>query len=301
LETLRRVSIPSGLNAEIVVVDNGSSDQTRDVVGKHSEGKIQVKYVSEPTPGLCRARNAGTTASDGELIFFADDDIVPQPDWISHLAAPLVSNRFDGVVGRIQLGEELSRPWLTRQHKVSLAVYEFPEYAPLQLVGANMGFRREVLQKIPQFDAELDAGALGYAGDTLFSWQMTEAGYQLKYVPEATVIHHPDQSRLVRSSWLSSGRKHGSSMAYLLHHWFHEAIPSPRLLYYYFGLKLRLRRMLQPQGLFESEGAAPWEMSYICEMEKCRQFTIERRRPRNYSKRGLCKRTQSPSSSASLS
>jgi hypothetical protein len=68
--------------------------------------------------------------------------------------------------------------------------------------------------------------------------------------------------------------------------------PSPRLRYCYAALRLRLRRLLQPPPPLAAEGISPWEMSYVCEMEKCRQFLIERTRPRNYSKRGLRKHGQ---------
>jgi glycosyltransferase involved in cell wall biosynthesis len=57
----------------------------------------------------------------------------------------------------------------------------------------------------------------------------------------------------------------------------------------YAPASLRLRRLLQPPPPPDAEGTASWDMSYVAEMETCRQFRIERRRSRNYSKRGLRK------------
>ena len=58
---------------------------------------------------------------------------------------------------------------------------------------------------------------------------------------------------------------------------------------FYVAAKLHLRRILQPPVPMDAEGCAPWEMSYVLTIEKCRHFVKERRRPRNYSKRGLAR------------
>jgi glucosyl-dolichyl phosphate glucuronosyltransferase len=268
------------------VVDNGSSDHTVAAVRGHRGERLPTRYILEPAPGQSRARNTGMAASSSELIVFTDDDVAPADDWLEKITTPLLQGECEGVVGRVDLAKDRCRPWMTPQHLVALAVYHGE---PLQLIGANMGFHRSVLERVPAFDVEVGPGALGFADDTLFSWQLSEAGFRLKYIPEAAVLHYPDPSRLVRSSWFSTGRKHGATWAYLLHHWLHKNLPSPRLRYYYVALKLRLRRRLQPPSPLDSEGIAPWEMSYLGEMEKCRQSLIEQRRPRNYSRRGLRK------------
>jgi GT2 family glycosyltransferase len=243
----------------------------------------------ESSPGQSRARNAGIAATGAELILFTDDDVAPAPDWLERITGPLLRRECDGVVGRVELSPQIARPWMTLQHQISLAVCDGPRNGVLQLVGANMGFHRSVLDRVPAFDVELGPGALGFADDTLFSWQLAEAGFRLRYVPEAFVVHSPDTSRLSRSSWLATGRKHGASLAYLLHHWHHEAVPAPGLRGSYMAFKLRLRRALTPPQPLEAEGIPAWEMSYVVEMEKCRQFIKERNRPRNYARRGLAR------------
>jgi glucosyl-dolichyl phosphate glucuronosyltransferase len=286
LAALERVAVPAGLQTEILVVDNGSSDHTAEVARKHPARRHPVRYISEPATGQSRARNTGLAAASSELILFTDDDVAPAGDWLEKITAPLVRGESEGVVGRIDLAEDRRRPWMTPQHLVSMAVYQGE---PVQLIGANMGFHCSVLKRVPTFDVEVGPGAAGFGDDTLFSWQLAEAGFRLKYIPEASVLHYPDLSRLIRSSWLSTGRKHGASLAYLMHHWQHEDLPSPRLRAGYVALKLRLRRLLKPPVVLEAEGIDGWEMSYVSELEKCRQFLIERRRPRNYAKRGLRK------------
>jgi GT2 family glycosyltransferase len=69
--------------AEIVVVDNGSSDATAEVAGAHG-----ARVVREPEPNRARARNAGVAAAGGELVLFVDDDVIVPPYFVAaHLRA----------------------------------------------------------------------------------------------------------------------------------------------------------------------------------------------------------------------
>jgi glucosyl-dolichyl phosphate glucuronosyltransferase len=293
LKALSLVEVPAGFQIEIVVVDNGSTDHTAKVV-KNRDWGISVRYVFEPSPGLSKARNAGLAAAGGEILLFTDDDVVPAKNWLERIATPLIQRECDAVVGRIDLAQELCRPWITPQNTASLAVFEGPGDGPLHLIGANMGFHRNVLERVPAFDFELGAGALGSAEEILFSWQLLEAGFRLRYIPEAGVVHYPEISRLLRANCLSAGRKYGASLAYIIHHWEHKKLRIPRLRFYYLGLKLAVRRIIQPQPAMDAEGIAAWEISYAAEMEKCRRYLAERKRPRKYSKRGLQRLGQSP-------
>jgi glucosyl-dolichyl phosphate glucuronosyltransferase len=250
----------------------------------------------EPAQGLSRARNSGVAASHGEIILFTDDDVVPAKNWLEKMGRPLLERECDGAVGRVELAKEVCRPWMTQPHKGGLAFYDGPGDRPLEFLGANMGFHRSVLERVPAFDPELGAGALGVFEDALFSWQLAEAGFRLRYIPEASVTHYPDPTRLLRRNSLSASQRFGASKAYVLHHWRHENVSLPRLRNCFYGLKLGLRRLLEPPPSLDAEGIAPWEMTYAAEMEKNRQFLIESRRSRNYAKRGL-RRLVTPSTS----
>jgi glycosyltransferase involved in cell wall biosynthesis len=277
------------MRPEILVVDNGSTDPTAEVVKPFSSGRIPARYLAEPVPGLSQARNAGVAGSQSEVILFTDDDVVPARDWLERMGGPLLRRECDGAVGRIELAGEVCRPWMTSTQKAGLAAYDGPGDGRLQFVGANMAVHRSVFAQVPEFDTEIGAGALGMFEDTLFSWQLAEAGFRLRYIAEASVTHYPDPSRLQRRHCLASGRNYGASQAYVDYHWKHEKMSRPRWRHLYVALKLRLRRQLQPPGPLEAEGIAPWEMSYVAEMETCRQFVIESQRPRNYARRGLRK------------
>lgn len=69
-QTLSAIRSQSVKPAEIVVVDDGSTDDTRDVVGRYPD----VRYVRIENSGVCRARNLGVETSSGDLIAFCDSD-----------------------------------------------------------------------------------------------------------------------------------------------------------------------------------------------------------------------------------
>ena len=289
LRHFAEVCVPSGWDVELIIADNASTDDTAAVVGDAKLKNIEVRYLYEGRNGKSNALNASLVQARGQIILFTDDDVAPAKDWLERMGRPLLERKWDGAVGRIELAKELCRPWMTKTQKAGLAFYDGPGDRPLEFTGANMGVHRSVFERVPAFDPEIGAGALGNSEDMLFSWQLAEAGFRLRYVAEASVVHYPDPTRLLRRHCLSAARTFGASKAYVLHHWQHEKLPFPRLRYCYVGLKLNLRRLLEPPSPLDAEGIAPWEMSYVAELERCRHFLIERRRPRNYSKRGLRK------------
>jgi GT2 family glycosyltransferase len=289
LESIGKVTVPDGWTAELLVVDNGSTDGTRAVASELRLSNMKLRYVSEPKPGLSHARNAGMSVAKGEIILFTDDDVRPALDWLEKMVTPMLEGKCDAVVGSVRAAGHLQRSWMEPMHKVWVAVPTSSGDPERELVGANMGFRRSVLERVPGFDTELGAGALGFGEETLFSWQLCEAGYRLSKVPDALVVHHFDPSRLLHSQWLAGARKRGHSSAYLLHHWHHGTMKNPLLRAHFFAARLHLRRILQPPVPMDVEGCASWEMSYLHAIEMCWYFAKERQRPRNYTRHGLQK------------
>jgi glycosyltransferase involved in cell wall biosynthesis len=289
LAGLATVSIPADWRAELIVVDNGSRDGTPEVVRTARLKHLAVRYVREERGGQSLARNTGLAASSGEVILFTDDDVRPSEDWLERMAAPLLGNECDAVSGRVDLGGDSARPWMSGMHRAWLAARDDEAMSEPEMIGASMGFARAVLRHVPAFDPELGPGALGYMDDTLFSWQLRQAGLRLRSLPAALVVHEPDTSRLTRSQWLRAASHRGRSRAYVLHHWEHRVLKHPLAQSCYFAAKLHFRRRLQARAALRGEGCAPWEMSYVVRLAMCGQFRIERRRPRNYPRLGLIK------------
>lgn len=287
LRAIGDVHVPPAWDAELVVVDNASTDHTAAVVRNADLRNLAIRYLYEGKKGKSFALNRGVAETRGEVLLWTDDDVIPARNWLESMATPLLDRRCDAVWGPIEIAAHLQRPWMRSLHKWWLAAPDAGTVKETELIGANMGFHRSVLQKVPAFDPELGPGALGFGEDSLFSFQLAQAGFRFQFIEQATVVHDFDPSRLLRSAWLEAGRRRGRVQAYLLHHWQHGKLRYPRLLWLWLAMKLSLRRILQPQGAADQEGCALWEISYVGGMAMCSQFRIERHRPRNYTKRGL--------------
>ena len=289
LAAMSKLRIPHEWRCELIVVDNASTDHTPKVAQNADLKNVESHILVEKRPGQCHARNTGLSRAKGDYILFTDDDVVPSPDWARQMVLPLLDGRFDAVTGRTLLSSDLIRPWMDGMHRLWLGDYETDAGVRVDLIGANMGFKRSVLGSVPAFDPELGPGASGFSDDSLFSYQLRQAGLRIGFAREAVVVHCPDVSRLQRCEWLAAARKRGRSNAYIRYHWEHLDISNRQLKLYRLWLKLNLRKRLQRPIPATGEGCSSWEMSYEKEMEALRQFAIESSRPRNYAKRGLVK------------
>src|SRR3989449_252379 len=118
--------------AEVVVVDNGSTDGTPQTLRQlEVDGKLRI--VFEPIPGATRARNAGARAARGEVIAFVDDDALPSDGWLTALLAPFESPRVAAAGGRVSLRFAGALPgWWDAALATYLAAYDLgPEPADL--------------------------------------------------------------------------------------------------------------------------------------------------------------------------
>jgi glycosyltransferase involved in cell wall biosynthesis len=175
---------------EVVVVDNGSTDGTAQVAGKHAVG---ARVVTETRPGSYAARNAGIAVAAGRILAFTDADCLPEPGWLA-AAATAVDAGADLVGGRVTMTRS-SDPSVVERY--DSAVYLRQEDLVTQhgwAVTANLVTRRSVLDDVGWFDPVLPSG-----GDREFCLRATAAGYRLVYAPDAAVLHRP-RTRL-REVW----------------------------------------------------------------------------------------------------
>jgi glycosyltransferase involved in cell wall biosynthesis len=291
LDAIGRVRVPEGLRCELLVIDNNSTDGTAELVqGFRLDNRLPVVYLFEPRPGKCFACNAALAAARGRFIMFTDDDVRPPADWIEGMSAPLLAGRAHAVAGGVRIAQHLERPWMTWLHRACLASTDSldPE-DPGVMVGANMAFSLEVLAKVPAFDTELGPGALGFHDESLFAFQLREAGYKIVAAFDVAVEHHFDESRLARASFLDTAFKMGRSSAYWAHHWEHEEIRRPRLELALARARLAKWRLVKGRESASPEGMPHWELHLLKELHLRRHYLSERKRPRNYERHGLVK------------
>ncbi len=289
LRSLGGVAIPEGCTSELLVVDNASCDHTPQVIAETRLPNMIIRHLHEPKPGQSNARNLGLAEARGEIVIFTDDDLRYPLEWLEAMSGPLLRREADGSSGAMRLAPHLERAWMGPMHRIWLAApLEEPDGA--NFVGANMAFRREVLDKVPGFDPELGPGALGFGDDSLFGQQFLEAGYRLVTVPLRTE-HHFLPERLTRASFLGHAKKLGMSGAYTAHHWEHQNMRMARLQLLRKIGQLAVWRGTHRAEVERSEGMHASEMHHLRSLHIYGYSLIERRRPRNYERHGLVKKT----------
>jgi glycosyltransferase involved in cell wall biosynthesis len=97
-DTLDSLTRQSRKPDEVVVVDNASSDHTKDIALKFVDS-LNLKYVYEAKRGIPYARNAGIQNAGGDIIAFIDDDCIADENWLKNLEIPFVKDPHIGVVG----------------------------------------------------------------------------------------------------------------------------------------------------------------------------------------------------------
>ena len=289
LQAIQSLAPADGLEAELLVVDNGSSDGTADVVSGCEAGSIPVRYIYEPRTGQAIGRNRGLVETTGEMILFTDDDVRPPLDWLSRMCEPMAQGKAVAVCGGVRLAPHLSRPWMTPLHRSWLASTEWIQPGGVQsMVGANMAFSRKVLQLVPCFDPELGPGAAGFGDDGLFASQLLAAGYKIHDGLDVVIEHHFDASRLTRESWLKAAEMRGNSHAYLGHHWEHWGCRFGRVKVLRAKARLATWRVRNGDRL-HPEGCERAELDLVFELALARAHLKESARARNYDRHGLVK------------
>ena len=169
---------------EIIVVDNNSTDETKEVIRQYP-----VIYLFEKNRGRGWARNRGAMFSKGEFVAFTDADCIVEKEWIKQLLGGFEDDERAAVCGgkilafrQKTLFEKYveTRGILDQQKGIE---GKSPQDLP-RVVTANAMFRKSVLEEAGYFDEDLLTSE-----DTELSWRISFLGHEIKYVPEAVVYH----------------------------------------------------------------------------------------------------------------
>jgi glycosyltransferase involved in cell wall biosynthesis len=204
IEGLLRQTLLRGL-FEIIVVDNGSTDDTRAVCGSFKEGDLV--YVHEPKRGLSNARNTGLDVARGGYVAYIDDDAVADERWLERILNAFISVRPSpaAVGGRIYLNWEKGRPgWFPPEVLGYLGYLDYGDKpffikdGNKDLFGGNMAFDASALRECGGFSAGLGRGSSGGLLSNeeieLFK-RLKRKGRLIYYEPEAVVFHAVPEER----------------------------------------------------------------------------------------------------------
>lgn len=180
---------------EVVVVDDGSRDETRAWLASH--GGPRVRVVAQPHRGAAAARNAGIRAARGRLVAFLGDDTVPEPRWLASHQARHQAARHDplfAVIGRVNWHQRIKVTpflrYLNEQGKqFGFALIDDPCDLPFYFFyTSNASLHRDTAGREP-FDERFPYAAWE---DTEFAYRLKRRGLRIDYEADARVAHdHP--------------------------------------------------------------------------------------------------------------
>ncbi len=196
LESLLALDYPKD-RVEFVLVNNGSTDGTRDKLARFGD---RIRVVDEPRRGRSAARNRGISEARHDLIAFTDADCVLDPQWLRQLLPPLLEANVGISGGRIAVVEPCNAiakfGEFVRDHNLAINVYK-PPYVDT----SNWASPKNVLQAAGGFDERLPR-----CEDVDLAFRIFQSGYRIVYRAEALVRHRN------RDSWkglFKDGFEHG--------------------------------------------------------------------------------------------
>jgi hypothetical protein len=190
LEAIRGIEFEGAW--EVVVVDNGSTDNTPAIIEAASAAMpVSLIKVVQPMPGVSRGRNAGIAASTGRFVAFTDDDCYVERDFLTEAVRAFDDDTVGYATGRVELHDPTDAAVTIDTSRTPRRIASRSYVHVNQLIGANLVFRRSVLDVIGGFDELLGPGtSIAGAEDTDLAARASAAGWEGVYRPEMAIRHH---------------------------------------------------------------------------------------------------------------
>jgi len=204
LESVQRQSYPPE-KYEIIVVDNGSDDNTRQVVEASTQkGTKEIRYVYDDRHGLHIGRHKGAEIAQGDILLYTDDDVIAHEHWITEIACCYTNRKICAVGGKVVPKWEAEPPAWVEEFGHYLSLIDLGEnykrlYSANCIYGCNLSIRKDILFKMGGFNPDsVPSDLIKYRGDgeTALMKKVLRGGYKLIYNPRAIVEHVIPRDRL---------------------------------------------------------------------------------------------------------
>ena len=280
----------NGIDYELLLLDNNSTDKTREIGEGFAARFPRIRYINEPLQGHPYTKNRGVRESRGEIVAFVDDDVYFSPGWLEAIVSSFERRPDVACIGGKAVPHfEADRPsWL---EDYLLPVYSITQYGdyereiqpPEYPFGCNMAFRRSIFGQLGGFPTSLGRkpGNLLSNDETSFLLSLAKAGLRTLYSPDAQVSHRILPDRMTRK--------------WLLRRWYWQGIsdvamrqigddPLPRLklakqaIKTFYGLLRQwkdIAGLLSARSEYDGSKAIPKQTKVVWQLGALRQFCAE--------------------------
>jgi GT2 family glycosyltransferase len=191
-DVIRNILQGSFGDFEIIVIDDGSTDGTNNLLGNLINDK-KFRYFYQEHSGVSMARNHGIKLSRGRYIAFIDSDIICTKDWLSKLVDVASENKTIGILAAARYNKE----YYPYRELIETRKHPGETIAEVSKIGIGASLvKKEVFRKIGGFDENIIFGS----EDTELCWRAILAGYKVVYVYDSIVYHFHDRSEHSRLS-----------------------------------------------------------------------------------------------------
>jgi glycosyltransferase involved in cell wall biosynthesis len=209
LEGYRNLNDP-GVGWKLVLIDNAGDPETRQVAEAFS-ADVPLEFAVETRRGKSVALNTGLEHAEGEVLVLADDDTIPDPDWLTQLwtgaqrwpDATIFAGKILAAWPPGHEAMETPTDILRSAYGITFWEEEEKEISPMKVWGGNMAVRSAPFDEGVRFDPTIGPSAGQYAmGEELeFVLRMSRAGHKAVYLPRA-LVHHQIRPEQMTESWL---------------------------------------------------------------------------------------------------
>ncbi|MGD0336875.1 MAG: glycosyltransferase [Candidatus Omnitrophota bacterium] len=253
LDTIKECQKFRGNDVKLIIVHSGNEGISI------SSNLADMYYFNEKMGGLSTKRNFAISKCTTDYIAFMDDDCIPGEGWIEYILSGFKKDEnVKSVVGRIKQYTDKGSQHFDKRldydkmgdnpRLIRLTAFRFVNIMKIG-TGGNMAFCADIFAKIGNFDENLGAGSIAYAGeDKDILYRVLKAGYSIYYEPKAVIYHNDtigENNLLYMAYRYSYGtqailRKHGDFCCIILY----LLGLSKYLLEYIFSISDKARRQI---------------------------------------------------------